>query len=227
MTEPLRLIIFDVDGTLVDSQGDIVAAMKAAFGAVGLAPPSRSTLLSVVGLSLHHAMARLVPDQEAAVHRTMVAAYRDAYMSLRAASGAEISSPLYPGARGMLDALAGAPNHLLGVATGKSKRGLDKLLEAHRLEPVFVTRQVADHHPSKPHPSMIRSAMAETGVAPENTVMVGDTSFDMDMARAAGVAALGVSWGYHPVSDLRAADRIIDEIEEIPEALTRIWSAAR
>lgn len=224
MTHPLRLIIFDVDGTLVDSQGDIVAAMRAAFDAVDLVPPARDTLLSVVGLSLDHAMDRLVPDQPEAVQHRMVGAYRDAYFALRAAAGADVSSPLYPGARDTLDALAAVPENLLGVATGKSQRGLDKLLEAHGLAPFFCTRQVADHHPSKPHPSMICAAMAETGAEQANTVMIGDTTFDMEMARAAGVAAIGVGWGYHPVSALQAADLVIDEFEHMHDALDRIWS---
>ena len=127
----------------------------------------------------------------------MVEAYKNAYMELRAKAGVAQSSPLYPGALETLQALHAVPEVLLGVATGKSRRGLDKLIEGHGLEGMFLTQQVADHHPSKPHPSMILQAMADVGVAAQDTVMIGDTSFDMEMAAAAGVHGIGVSWGYH------------------------------
>ena len=224
MTTPLRLVIFDVDGTLVDSQGDIVAAMTHAFAAVSAPVPPRVAILGIVGLSLDVAMARLAPDLDTADHARMVAAYKDAYMTLRAEQGAAQSSPLYPGALDVLQALHAVPDVLLGVATGKSKRGLDKLLEGHDLGHLFVTQQVADFHPSKPHPSMILQAMADTGVNADQTVMIGDTSFDMDMAAAAGVAGVGVAWGYHPVADLHRATRIIEEFAALPPALDQIWS---
>jgi phosphoglycolate phosphatase len=115
------------------------------------------------------------------------------------------------------------PETLLGVATGKSARGLDKLLEGHDLRSYFVTRQVADHHPSKPHPSMLRAALAEIGVAPENAVMVGDTSFDMEMAQAAGIAGIGVAWGYHRPEALGAAREIVQDFRALPEAIARVW----
>ncbi|MGJ8545792.1 MAG: HAD-IA family hydrolase [Sulfitobacter sp.] len=219
MSAALRLVIFDVDGTLVDSQGDIVAAMRAAFAQAGVDAPSRAEILSIVGLSLDVAMARLAPAQSAAVQGAMVQAYKDAYMDLRAQAGAAQSSPLYPGARETLDALRQVDDILLGVATGKSKRGLDKLIEAHGLEGFFVTQQVADFHPSKPHPSMILAAMSETGVAARDTVMIGDTSFDMEMAASAGVRGIGVAWGYHPRRDLGAAWRIVDGFAEIAPLL--------
>ena len=125
----------------------------------------------------------------------------------------------------MLDQLGAIPENLLGVATGKSQRGLEALIADHGLEGMFITRQVADHHPSKPHPSMIETAMSEAGVDRANTVMIGDTSFDMDMAHAAGVNGIGVSWGYHPVSALSNASQIINSFEELPQALNTIWRA--
>lgn len=227
MSADLRLILFDVDGTLVDSQADIVASMGAAFDRVGLPAPERSAVLSIVGLSLPVAMATLAPDATRDAQAEMVESYKTAYADLRAAAGSERSSPLYPGARGMLHTLRAVPENLLGVATGKSQRGLDALMSGHDLAGVFVTRQCADHHPSKPHPSMILEAMAETGVTPAQTVMIGDTSFDMEMARAAGVYALGVSWGYHPVSRLTAAHHVLHRVEDVPEALDEIWSAVK
>lgn len=223
MSQPLRLIIFDVDGTLVDSQASILAAMQGAFGQLNLPMPSRQDVLSIVGLSLDHAMARLVPALGETTHDKLVQSYKDTYHSRSLHSGSAKLSPLYPGARTMLDQLAAIPENLLGIATGKSQRGLDALLTDHGLERMFITRQVADHHPSKPHPSMIETAMSEAGVDRANTVMIGDTSFDMDMAQAAGIPGIGVSWGYHPMSALGNASLIIDSFQELPQALNTIW----
>lgn len=224
MSAPLRLVVFDVDGTLVDSQGDIVAAMALAFAAVEAPAPARDTVLSIVGLSLDVAFAVLAPERSAADHARMEEAYKAAYMQLRAETGAAVSSPLFPGAAEVLRDLGARPDVLLGVATGKSRRGLDKLIEGHGLENVFVTTQVADFHPSKPHPSMLLAAMAETGVAPEHTIMLGDTSFDMDMAAAAGVRGIGVNWGYHPRGRLEKAHVIIDDFAALPQTLENMWS---
>ncbi len=222
MSAPLRLVLFDVDGTLVDSQGAIVSAMTASFQALSLPVPDRLAILSIVGLSLPHAMARLAPDQSVNVQDRLVEGYKQAYHAQRLEQGAA-SSPLYPGAREVIEELHERDEILLGVATGKSQRGLDALLEAHGLERYFVTRQVADHHPSKPHPSMIETALAETGVAQQQAAMIGDTSFDMEMAAAAQIAGIGVSWGYHDQSALRAAHTVIDSFEQLPDALARIW----
>ena len=226
MSAPLRLVIFDVDGTLVDSQGDIVAAMTYAFAAVDAPLPERSTLLSIVGLSLDVAMPVLAPELTNAAHDRMVAEYKSAYMELRAQVGVAQSSPLYPGALDTLRALHAVPEILLGIATGKSRRGLDKLIEGHALDGLFVTQQVADFHPSKPHPAMILQAMQDAGVDPEDTVMVGDTSFDMEMARAAGVRGIGVNWGYHPPERLGDAHVIIDDYAELAPMLNQIWGVS-
>lgn len=212
----LRLVIFDVDGTLVDSQAEILAAMAAAFASEGLPAPDRADILGIVGLSLDVAFSRLLPAADNAQQARLVRAYKEAFVGLRA-SGQELG-PLYPGARAALDALAAQDHTLLAVATGKSRRGLDKVLDRHDLRGLFQSEQVADHHPSKPHPSMVLTALAETGVAPARAVMVGDTSFDMEMGRAAGVSTIGVSWGYHPVGSL-AADRIIDDFAALPATL--------
>ena len=146
-------------------------------------------------------------------------------MHLRAQAGAAQSSPLYPGALRALNTLSAVPENLLGVATGKSRRGLDKLLEGHGLGAYFVTQQVSDFHPSKPHPSMILTALSETGIEASNAVMIGDTEFDMAMGRAAGVNTIGVSWGYHPRSALTDADVVIDDFSDLPSGLDRIWRA--
>ena len=220
----LKAVIFDVDGTLVDSQADILAAMTAAFEAEGLVSPSRDAVLGIVGLSLDVAIPMLAPDADHAACTRMVQGYKDAYTGLRRLQGAEVSSPLYPGAREALLSLKGKDEVLLGVATGKSRRGLEKLIEAHGLDGMFLTRQVADDHPSKPNPSMIFQAMADLGVEARDTVMIGDTSFDMDMARAAGVGFIGVAWGYHEVTRLAGADVVIENFAQLEGALETVWS---
>ncbi|MGR3462768.1 MAG: HAD-IA family hydrolase [Roseovarius sp.] len=227
MSGRLRLVIFDVDGTLVDSQHDILAAMHEGFAAVGEAAPARETILGIVGLSLDVAVARLAPHLADTARREIVEGYKSAYMKLRAGQGVATSSPFYPQARETLDALRGMPELLLGVATGKSARGLAKLLEGHALEGYFVTRQVADHHPSKPHPAMLHAALAETGVAPQDAVMVGDTSYDMEMARAAGIAGIGVTWGYHRADALDGAARLVDDFGQLAAALMDDWGTWR
>ncbi|WP_281995978.1 HAD-IA family hydrolase [Ruegeria faecimaris] len=223
MSRPLRLVLFDVDGTLVDSQGSIIAAMTASFDALSLPVPDRAGILSIVGLSLPQAMAQLVPECSAVDQARLVEGYKQAYHAHRLEQGMA-SSPLYPGAREVIEALHAIPEMLLGVATGKSQRGLDALIEGHGLQGYFVTRQVADHHPSKPHPSMIDTARAETCVDAVDTVMIGDTRFDMDMAAAAGVTGIGVTWGYHERPALAAASRIIETFDQLPGALDDIWT---
>lgn len=219
-----RLVVFDVDGTLCDSQDLIVAAMAGAFAAEGLPGPDRGAVLGIVGLSLPVAMARLVPDQPAGVQARLVEAYKVTFMTERSRKLA----PLYDGIGALIAELSADPDLRLGIATGKSRRGLRLLLQGHSLEEIFVTQQVADDHPSKPHPSMLLAAMAETGIRPERAVMIGDTSFDMEMGRAAGVATIGVSWGYHPVEALlgAGADRIVNRAAEIPAAIGQLWGLA-
>ena len=218
-----HLVIFDVDGTLVDSQGHIHAAMTAAFEGEGREPPSRDAVRGVIGLSLPQAIGRLAgrpaPD--------LVEAYKDAYAALAATAGSAEAAPLFPGAREALDALAGR-GFALGIATGKSRRGLASVLATHGLAGVFETVQVADDHPSKPHPSMIHAALAEADVASERAVMLGDTVFDIDMALAAGVPALGVAWGYHAGEALieAGAGRVLDAYADLLPALDALWGTA-
>ena len=197
-----RLALFDCDGTLVDSQHDIVEAMNRCFELVRLGPPARAQVLGVIGLSLPVAMARLVPDAEPDFHDHLAQQYKLAFQAMRRANG--VSEPLYPGISDLIAQLAGE-GWMLGVATGKSDRGLKLCLEGHGIHGHFVTLQTADRHPSKPHPSMVLTAMAEAGAMPETTVMIGDTSFDMEMALNAQVRAVGVSWGYHSADELIAA----------------------
>ncbi|HEX7782351.1 MAG TPA: HAD-IA family hydrolase [Sphingobium sp.] len=193
MSNPL--VIFDCDGTLVDSQHSICTAMARAFEAVKLPPPERLDILSVVGLSLPHAVAHLLPNTDAAFHDHVSEHYKAAFRAMRA--GGTVSEPLYDGIAELIETLD-AGGWLLGVATGKSDRGLNLCLTHYGIIDRFVTLQTADRHPSKPHPSMIAQAMADVGALPETTVMIGDTSFDIEMAVNAGVRGIGVAWGYHP-----------------------------
>ncbi|MCA2014141.1 HAD-IA family hydrolase [Cereibacter sphaeroides] len=221
----LRLVIFDVDGTLVDSQADIIASMRAAFAGQGLEAPTDDATRGIVGLSLPVAMAVLAPEQSTAVQDALVAGYKASYQALRLAHGAE-GSPLFPGARAALDRLTDDPFLQLAIATGKSRRGLDGLIDAHGLQGIFSSQQVADDHPSKPHPSMVEACLRETGVDKAQAVIVGDTEYDMEMGKAAGIHTIGVTWGYHPRERLAKADVLIDGYDQLDAALAKIWGQA-
>ncbi len=221
----LRLVIFDVDGTLVDSQAHIVASMEGAFAAHALPTPERAAILSIVGLSLPEAFVRLVPDH-ADRRDSLVQAYKDTFADLRRTGHG--LSPLYPGAAEVLAVLAAQPETLLGIATGKTRRGFDVLVEEHGWTGLFQTVQVADHHPSKPHPSMVLTCLDELGLSLAQAVMVGDTSYDMAMARAAGVAGLGVGWGYHDGAALMQAGarRVLPDFAALVPALSDMRAVA-
>jgi phosphoglycolate phosphatase len=198
-----RLAIFDCDGTLVDSQVNICRAMEACFATHRFDPPDRAAIRRIVGLSLVPAIAELLPEGDAALHEAMAEEYKRAFFAMRS-NGALDPEPLFDGVADAIEALD-AGGWLLGVATGKSDRGLLHILDHHGLRHRFVTLQTSDRHPSKPHPAMLEAAIAEAGGAPETTAMIGDTSFDMAMARAAGAHAVGVVWGYHTPDELTAA----------------------
>ena len=202
----MRLIVFDCDGTLIDSQHLIVAAMGVAFAANGLPTPARSRVLRIVGLSVSEAVAAVSESLDEALVANLAAAYRNAFAGLRQKPG--FTEPMYPGAREAIESLAADASLLLGVATGKSRRGVDLFLAREDLAPLFATIQTADDAPSKPHPEMLLRAMAETGASPADTIMIGDSSYDMLMARNAGVTAIGVGWGYHTAEDLLEAGAV-------------------
>lgn len=218
LTSRLRLILFDCDGTLVDSQHAIIACMLSAYAAEGLPAPDTAAIRSVIGLPLLECMARLSPGHSPDGHARLTEAYKEAFFTMR--QRLDHREPLFDGALAALDRLD-AEGYLLGIATGKARRGLNAVLERHELTDRFVTLQTGDMGPGKPHPAMIERAIVETGVAPEDVVMVGDTSFDMMMARSAGVRAVGVGWGYHTSEDLRAAGAhtLIESFDELPGVL--------
>lgn len=216
-----RLIVFDCDGTLVDSQQLIVEAARQTLLAHDLEPLPADAVRTVIRLSLELALAKLVPDADPAMLASMVETYRTAWRALRAQG---VREPLFPRTREVLGTLDGR-GHLLGIATGKSRPGLIDVLDHHGLTALFVSLQTADRHPSKPHPGMLEEAMRETGSDPADTIMVGDTGFDMEMARNAGARAIGVAWGYHPTALLEAAGAEI-VLERFDQLLDLVDGAA-
>ena len=226
MANPLKLVIFDCDGTLVDSQHMILAAMTKAYGTHGLELPPRETLLSIVGLSLPEAFEKLGEGRVGFPVASMCDAYRASFHAMRAAQMDHLE-PLYPGAAEAVTDLARRDDVVLGIATGKSQRGVRMVLAHHGLLDHFITIKTADDAPSKPNPGMVLDAMREAGVEPADTVMVGDTLYDIAMARAAGAAAIGVTWGYHPREALAraGAHAVIDSFPALSPALAQIWTS--
>ena len=220
----MKLVIFDCDGTIVDSQAGIVLSMDHAFKSLRMTSPSRAQTLSVVGLSLPEAFSVLAPEAEYETRVELAERYKGAFRELN--HDPCDTEGLFPGAKVIIEALAKRENIVLGIATGKSKRGVERLIETESWNGLFTTIQTADDHPSKPHPSMIHTALRETGAAAHNTIMIGDTTYDILMARAAGVGALGVTWGYHHVDELieAGAHATIDDYDAMPVALENLFA---
>lgn len=198
----MKLAVFDCDGTLVDGQAAVCDAMATAFAVAGLPAPDRGAVRRIVGLSLPQAVHHLAPAAGPDTQAHAVAAYKAAFRATREAG--RLEEPLYEGMAELLRELAEG-GWALAVATGKSDRGLAACLAGHGIAERFASLQTADRHPSKPHPAMLKAAMAEAGAVAHETAMIGDTSFDIAMARAAGVRAIGVAWGYHSPAELLAA----------------------
>lgn len=226
VSHPFRLIVFDFDGTLVDSQAGIVRCMGECFAAIGLPRPEAAAVRRVVGLSLELAIARLLPDEAQDAVVPAAAAYRRAFLAWR--DHPEFHEPLYEGVAATLERLD-RPEVLLGIATGKNLRGLSASLERHGLAGRFATLQTPDHSPSKPHPGMLERAMAEVGCHRDETVLIGDTTFDIEMAQNAGTLSLGVAWGYHEPEELRAAGAraVLATMSELPDHLMNLTGERR
>lgn len=214
----MRLAVFDCDGTLVDGQASICEAMELAFAEHDLPLPDRTAIRRAVGLSLPVAARALLPDADGALHAAIAEAYKRHFRAAR--EEGRLSQALFPGITQLLDTLRAA-GWELGVATGMSDRGLTHCLATHGLSNRFVTLQTADRHPSKPHPDMLEAALVEAGAQAGEAVMIGDTQFDMQMAAALNVRAIGVSWGYHAPAELRAAgaERVVSTPAELGEHL--------
>lgn len=194
------LIVFDCDGTLVDSQHAIIAAVRHAFDQYRLPLPGDEAIRRIVGLSVPDALERLAGPACDVSLESLSDSFRAAFLDLRR-QGDHQFEPLFPGIRECLAALE-RHGFVLGVATGKSDRGLAATLAHHGIADSFVSTHTADRHPSKPHPSMLEAVMTDVGVSPAETVVIGDTSYDILMARHASARSLGVGWGYHPAQEL-------------------------
>lgn len=218
----MKLIVFDMDGTLIDSQAFIVSTMQDAFEAHGLLRPDDNECRNVIGLSLEVALSQ-VSGLEGSEVDVLAKRYRQSFSNL-AQQDFHTQEALYPGAADTVRALAKQDDVLLGIATGKSLRGVERVLGGHDLLHHFVTRQTPDNNPSKPHPGMLHTAMSETGVQTHETAMIGDTVFDIEMAVTAGCTAIGVSWGYHSVDDLKAAGAtdIVDDFGQLNALLMEL-----
>jgi phosphoglycolate phosphatase len=216
------LVVFDVDGTLVDSQANIVRGFTDAFAAAGQAPPSADAIRRGVGLSIEIAVAQLLPDADMDLVRPLARACREAVWDLR--QHPDHAESLYPGAMAALDRLT-AGGVVLGVATGKGRRGLSLFLEQHGLIGRFAAMQTADDAASKPSPEMLLNILAHTRIDRTRTLMIGDTSFDMSMARAARVTAIGVGWGYHAANELMAAGalQVLEHFDNLPPLAAELF----
>ncbi len=216
------LVMFDMDGTLIDTQALIAEHMAATFAGAGLVPPTPAESRRVIGLSLPVALARLAKTDDSVLIDQLVNDYRTHYRATL------LTQPdregLYPGAREVVEALRARKDVVLGIATGKGLNGVHRILELHGLTDYFSTLQTPDHNPSKPHPGMLQTAMRETGASPQRTIMIGDTTFDMEMGVAAKARTIGVTWGYHEPRELIAvgAETMIDRYDQLEGAIDRL-----
>lgn len=218
---PLKLVVFDCDGTLVDSQYNIIHCMNQSFSACGLPVPPDPAVRSIIGLNLEQAIHELMTEKEdlELLHR-LVDNYKQAFHAHRLEP--DHQEPLYDGALDVIRQLEAA-GVLMAVATGKSMRGLKAVIEMHKLGAYFTSLQTPDHNPGKPHPQMLEQAMKVVGASPENTYMIGDTSYDMMLAKNAKCTAVGVSWGYHDTEMLQAsgADHMIDHYDQLHQLISQ------
>jgi phosphoglycolate phosphatase len=191
-----RLLVFDWDGTIIDSASTIAECIRGASRELGLEVPDRERASHVIGLGLHDAMRIAVPGLPAQRYPEFVESYRRHFLERKD------SMQLFDGMRQLLQDLS--KKHVLAIATGKSRRGLDRDLDFHNLKPLFAASRCADETNPKPHPAMLTELMEQLEVGKDSSLMIGDTSHDLEMARAAGVDALAVTYGAHPEAGLRA-----------------------
>lgn len=220
------LAVFDVDGTLVDSRATIQRCMEVAFKRVGLPRPSFDHTRQVVGLNLREALSQLAPSLDEAGRDLLTRSYGEAFSQVHAAPG--LGEPLYPGAAELLGRLR-AQGWLIAMATGKSRRGVERIIRTHDWADLFDSTHCADDGPGKPHPAMLVECMKVLDARPDETVMIGDTAHDIRMAKAAGVRAQGVAWGFHTAEEVAAsgADHVAQTFNELEAELLRFAGALR
>ena len=216
----MRLVIFDLDGTLIDSVALIVETLTAAFQAIGEPAPQESAIRAISGITAAEAMGILAPNADTDRLAEILESYRSQYRE-RAGLARE---PLFNGALDALERLRSQPGTILAVATGKAYRSAVTLLTAHGILDRFASVQTPDHNRGKPDPQMLQTAMTHTGATPGQTVMIGDTVHDMKMAKSAGVGAIGVAWGYHEASALKdaGADIVIERFDQLDAAIDQL-----
>jgi len=219
-TTALRLIIFDMDGTLIDTVGLIVATVGEAFTALGETAPTEQAVRAISGITLDQAIAILAPHADQKRVGELSKSYLDHYHPRASREG----EPLFTGAVEAIDRLRATPGNILAVATGKGYQSAIALLDRHGIRGHFHSVQTPDHNRGKPDPQMIETAMTKAGATKAETVMIGDTTTDMRMARAAGVPAIGVAWGYHERAALRkeGADIVIESFDDLDHAIDKL-----
>lgn len=219
----MKLVLFDVDGTLIDSQAIIHESMRLTFIRFGFEEPHIESTRSIIGLTLDFAIATILGREIDDEVLAMTAEYKSIYLDL--AKLEEMQSLPFRGIPEMIDRLAKRNDILLGIVTGKSRRGVRNLMTQSHFEGRFVVSRCADDCPSKPHPAMVRECCEDVGMSPFNTIVIGDTGFDMEMARSAGATAIGVTWGYHPKDRISSggADYIANSVDALEQT---IFSAA-
>lgn len=215
-----RLAVFDVDGTLVDSRAVILRAAVEGARAVGLPEPDYERVRQIVGLTLHEALRVLEPDLTDSELAEFVAAFQASFRRMHEKPG--FVEPLYPGAAETLSRLR-REGWRIAMATGKSRRGVETIVRMHGWSDAFCSTHCADDGPGKPHPAMLLAALRATGVGADRAVMIGDTSHDMRMAKAAAVRAQGVSWGFHTAEEVAAggAEHVADTFAALDAELDR------
>lgn len=218
MRNSYSVLIFDWDGTLMDSEVAIVKSLKFSFEDNGVALLSNDTLKSIIGLSLDEAFMALLPDASPAMIQSLSNSYRQDFLRQDSTG-----SLLFTGVQSVLDELKSL-GYFLCVATGKSRRGLDKVLQETKLENYFACTRCADETFSKPHPLMIEEILTDMDAMPDDALLIGDTDFDLQMGNNAGIDSIAVSYGVHSVERLtpHSPKAIFDDLRELPEWLLRV-----
>ncbi|MAU98279.1 MAG: HAD family hydrolase [Fulvimarina sp.] len=221
----MKAVLFDCDGTIADSAGLICRIMEQAFRRFDLEPPAPEATRAIIGLSLDKAVHALRPSLDEASVQAVAEGYRIEYRAERARE--DFTEALFPGMAELVRELASRDAVFVGMVTGKSRRGVAALAAHHGLTDCFHAVRTADDCPSKPHPAMVTECCGEFGIPAGHAVVVGDTTFDMEMAKAAGARAIGVDWGSHSVALMRGAgaDEIVSDVSSLARSIDRFLAA--